>query len=84
MNLKTVYIIILSIVVMVLCTLSFIFSNVMILLPIAFIFLGILNIFNGIIQLKNNNKSTGMFSLISGILVFLVAIAGIIGLLFFK
>jgi hypothetical protein len=84
MNLKTLYIIILSIVVMILCTLSFIFSNVMILLPIAFIFLGVLNVFNGVIQLKNKNKTTGMFSLISGILVFLVAIAGIIGLLFFK
>jgi L-cystine uptake protein TcyP (sodium:dicarboxylate symporter family) len=56
----------------------------MILLPIAFIFLGVLNVFNGVIQLKNKNKTTGMFSLISGILVFLVAIAGIIGLLFFK
>jgi uncharacterized membrane protein HdeD (DUF308 family) len=84
MNQKTLYIIILSIVVMVLCTLSFVFSNVMILLPIAFIFLGVLNVFNGVIQLKNKNKTTGMFSLISGILVFLVAIAGIIGLLFFK
>lgn len=84
MNLKTIITIILSILVIILCTLSFIFSNVRILLPIAFIFLGVLNIFNGIVQLKVKNKSTGMFSLISGILIFIVGIVGTFVLLILK